>query len=87
MKNIKDLLLNKKIVAIKGFIVDNRKKHDIPVGYILFDDGETYLQFDSYINSQDGNPTNNINIKVEDYGWKNIMNAEFYGDSTKSVFF
>jgi hypothetical protein len=40
-------VVGKKIVAIKGFRSDMRRKRGFSAIYVMFDDGETYLEFES----------------------------------------
>ena len=87
MDTIRELLLNKKVVAVKGFIPDKRRKHDIPVEYILFDDGETYIEFDIDIDYQNGGSYNTATVWNIKDKWENIMNNDSYKDSTNSMFF
>ncbi len=83
----KHILLNKKIVAVKGYIRDKRRKHNIPAEYILFNDKETIMEFDTDISYMNHEETNSVNIIINKDKWKNIMNSDDYKDSTEDTFF
>jgi hypothetical protein len=80
---MENLLINKTIVALRGY-KESKKKKPSSLDYILFDDGETYLQFedqDSYTFHDCSRLARTITLWRNADMWKNIKtNDENYGD-------
>ena len=73
MNNI-HTIINKKVIAIKSLCLDKRKKY-YDADYILFDDGETYIQLEEqdYYSYHDCSlSARHINV-MKDKGFWNLM--------------
>lgn len=69
----------KKVVALKGFRTDMRKKKDFEVFYILFDDGETYIELScqDYFTFHDcDSNAKNIQTFKDKRFWETLMKDE-----------
>lgn len=72
-----------KIVAAKGFTPQDERIKSIELQYLLFDDNETYIEFDEqdYYSFPDcSSSARIINVRKNSETWKNIM--ENYPDAT-----
>ncbi len=85
-------IIGKKVVAIKGYNSrqnDRRVKYPkIKPDYILFDDGETYIELEEqdYFSYHDCSITaRQIIVWKDKERWNNIMTNPFYGDSTENI--
>lgn len=89
--NIKTIV-GKKVVAIKGNYLkynDKRVKHPkIEPSYILFDDGETYIELeeqDYYSYHDCSSSARHIIVWQNKERWDNIMTNPFFGDATEDI--
>ena len=85
-------IIGKKVVAIKGNNSrwnDKRIKHPkIEPGYILFDDGETYIELeeqDYYCYHDCSLSARQIIVWQDKERWNNIMTNPFFGDATEDI--
>jgi hypothetical protein len=79
--------IGKKIVAIKGWTSDRRKKKIIEPSYVLFDDEETYLELEDqdYHTYHDcDSSAKTIEVRKDNRIWKLIFDNESgnYPDAT-----
>ena len=75
LKNI----IGKKVVAIKGFRTDMRRKKNFTAEYILFDDGETYIELedqDGYTYHDCDSDAKIIRIRQNKKAWEDMMSNE-----------
>lgn len=85
MKKLSELLIGKKIVAIKGYAP---KKQKAPAQFILLDDKETIIEFDVDVNYADASQTNRVSVLVDSGRWDAIMNSpDCFRDSDEDMFF
>lgn len=69
-------LVGFKILAVRGFRMDMRRKKDFSPQYILFDDGKTYIELetqDFYTYHDCDSSARIIRIMQSDAHWKNIF--------------
>ncbi len=72
-------IIGKKVIALKCFSPDRRKKKNIKVQYIVFDDKETYIE----LNDPDYPLIDKYAIVFQDtQAWELLMNDRQYKDST-----
>jgi len=79
-------ILGKKVVAIKTYCGDKRKKRGFVPEYILFDDKKTIMKFEEqdYYTYHDCCSFAKIIDVIEDSElWNNIMTNEMFRDSDK----
>ena len=84
-------IIGLKIVAIKGFRTDMRKKKNFRPQYIFFDDNETYIE----INDQDYHDYHDcdssakiLSINNNADNWKRMMvDEKFYPDADMDIGF
>jgi hypothetical protein len=78
-------IIGKKAVSLKGFRTDMRNKKGFPIVYILFDDGETYIELEDqdYYTYHDCNGSAKlIKIFKDKRVWEMIMSdAKHYPDA------
>jgi hypothetical protein len=70
-------LIGLKIVTVRGYNSDKRKKHGFEPQFILFNDKKTILMLDEqdYYSYHDCNPfARSISIKTDKRYWEDIMN-------------
>lgn len=83
-------ILNKTVIAIKGYNIkcnDKRVKHPIiDPEFILFDDGETYIELEEqdYYSFHDcSSCAREITVHKDKERWNDIMTGKQYEDSTR----
>jgi len=88
---IQQLLIGKKIVAVRGYDknFDDKRYKDknkiIDAEFILFDDGETFLEFEDqdYYDNHDCNPNAKlITLRIDKDRWNDIMTNRCFRDTT-----
>ena len=82
-------LIGKTIVAVKGFCTDRRRKKGLHPRYIMFDDGETYIELEDqdYYSYHDCDGTaKNITVHHNKRRWKFMVENEngYYPDANKN---
>ena len=74
-------LIGLKVVDIRGFLNDKRKTKYIEPQYILFSDGQTYIELeeqDYYSYHDCSQSARLINIQVNEERWLQIFNDKIY---------
>lgn len=94
-KNIKNKprcisIIGLSIVAVKGWRTDKRIKNNIEPEYILFSDGETYIELaeqDYYSNHDCSFSARHINFWKDKSKWEEIFKNEhgYYPDATTDI--
>ncbi len=89
MNNNLNSIINKRIIAIKGFETSKRdqKKKDISPVYILFEDGETFIELkkqDPFTFHDCSFLAREICIRIDPINWKRIKDNidGYYPDAT-----
>lgn len=83
--------INKRIVSIKGWCTDRRKKKNIEPCYVLFDDKKTFIELedqDYYAYHDCDGSAKTITTREDARMWKLIFDNESgnYPDATVSLF-
>ena len=84
-----DKIIGLKVVAIKGIRTDRRKKKHFSPEYILFDDGETYIELEDqdYYTYHDCSPNaRHINLYTNKEHWEQMMNDnDLYPNADRDI--
>ena len=82
-------LIGLKVVAVKGFRTDMRRKKHFSPQYILFDDGKTYIELEDqdYITYHDcATSAKHISIMQSEASWKIMMEfSDRYPDADTDI--
>lgn len=72
-------IIGKKVVAIKGFRTDMRRKKGFTAEYVLFDDGETYIELedqDCHTYHDHDSDAKIIRVRQNKKLWEDMMSNE-----------
>lgn len=83
------ILIGKKVVALRGMTFRDKRRKKVPLTYIMFDDGATYLE----LTVQDPHSYHDcawwarqIEVRYAPAMWEQIMTNKEYADSTEDFY-